>query len=406
MSGLANLWSRAVDWLRQWWVGRDVTITTPTHEAPPNLEQRKPTKGEKPEPRWARQAQWVFRRDILDRLDDYCACMRRMRTKNADDYDLFSRVGFALSNDAYIIDRKLSSSERPMFGGLMLMQSDHIAAAVEVARGAKRKADDEEDRRIVPAFIYFLRMERPVRVVTQPDTVTYRVCVVWDERERRWKGRPLWAIGEYHVAVSNDGAVHLLRQAYYEAQTVGRRPRSRATFYSLRWQAPSWLKEFSKEGDAERMAQEFFVMAMETQREAFKGMVIRAQAPDGTKAAFGIDLKRAPYFFSDRDVTAQTSINGRRRPIFHFVREHSRKTRKGAQIVKAHYRGLRAFLWNGYSVGIAWPDANELLLGDGPGAYEDADLRNENVKTIDSPVFAQRLSDWIDAKPDERGWPQ
>jgi hypothetical protein len=67
--------------------------------------------------------------------------------------------------------------------------------------------------------------------------------------------------------------------------------------------------------------------------------------------SFAIDMLRTPYFFADRDKTV--TVNGRTHKILHVVRPHLRIGPDGRRhIVRMHFRGLRKFKWNGYSVSI------------------------------------------------------
>jgi hypothetical protein len=82
-------------------------------------------------------------------------------------------------------------------------------------------------------------------------------------------------------------------------------------------------------------------------------------------ATFGVEVKRMAYFFKDRDVTVGTlTVGGRRRPVFHIVKPHMRRTKKGETAVGMHFSGLKDFEWAGYGIHITVPGRDHLHLAE------------------------------------------
>ena len=90
-------------------------------------------------------------------------------------------------------------------------------------------------------------------------------------------------------------------------------------------------------------------------------------------AVFGVDVKRLPYFFQDRDITLTES--GARKRAFHIVRAHERKS---GSAVKFHFRGEKNFTWAEYQVEITIPGRDHFNLVDmdtGVGIVEKSNVK-------------------------------
>jgi len=101
------------------------------------------------------------------------------------------------------------------------------------------------------------------------------------------------------------------------------------------------------------------------------------------RATITVPSNRWKYFFKDR-VKVKTS-SGNTRPIFHAVSSHLREYKNGKVApIKTHYRGLRSFRWDGYSIKIVMP-------GKHGAAQASLDLAGEivDLEKIDS-------GDWVD----------
>ena len=297
----------------------------------------------------ASSVRWDFRDDILDRLAGYFRCLRRLRAHDRDGYDLGSRVGFVVSDWFVNPQRKefrAGFRERPgplpMFAGVLMV---HDAA---------------EGDKVPPSFVYAQKIRSPR--VAPFDGDVYRLSVLFDTNRSR---QSLAALCSCHVGVGADRSVSLLRERGAVTHTIrtGRTRGRRSEVVTLReptWTIPAWMTgdfdDVDWFDDPETYARNMFGMTMDTYLEATDRIVVHAI--DGpVRAAFGIDLSRAPRFFADRDATA-VATDGRRRRIFHAVTEHRRAlVGNRTTTVRAHYRGIRDFTWNGYGihVGTAGP---------------------------------------------------
>lgn len=325
----------------------DLSVIAPSETAiaaePPVVQPRRvkrrpvdraPTLGDSP--------RWHFRRDILEKLDVYFDCMRRMRLYDPDSYALLSQTGLAIPADCYWNPhfdnalQKIVGGARPGFGGVL------------VGRGTDLTY-------IYPSFLYFQKLKHPSGV-QQAHGDIYVLTVLFDSG---LTGRAnLVAPCKCHVAIKPDGAVALLKESVIVRNHLYRRAgrrKERVELKGIQWRYPEWCVEVAHahNTDTSVWAAEMLLMALGTYEDASARTVIRVKQR-GTTAAFGVDLSRCPRFFADRDATA-LARDGRRKRIFHAVVRHTRRITDHSVEVKAHYRGLRHFDWKTYRVGIVLP---------------------------------------------------
>jgi hypothetical protein len=143
------------------------------------------------------------------------------------------------------------------------------------------------------------------------------------------------------------------------------------------WRLPQWVLEVAdlKKKTPDEWAGGLLRMALATYVEATERIIIRVKKQTDV-AAFGIELKRASYFFRDREARA-LAADGKRKRIFHSVIRHSRRISETHWTdVRAHFRGLRDFDWNGYAVHIVFPD---------PGLHRFSGAAHEYASATDVP---------------------
>jgi hypothetical protein len=80
----------------------------------------------------------------------------------------------------------------------------------------------------------------------------------------------------------------------------------------------------------------------------------------GRKVTTCIPQNDAKYYFTDRAI----DDGGKRKAIFHWVKAHYRKTKKGRTPVKTHFRGNREFQWGEYDIHIKVPGLHGHMLSD------------------------------------------
>jgi hypothetical protein len=323
--------------------------------------------------------------------------MKQMKRADEDSYDAFSRIGLAITADRWVSGEGEWSglgSDRASMGGVMVSKSGN---------------DDEDDNYIVPSFIYFRKMASSFFVEKTNASCIYSLYILYDDRFRSalktWKTKGVVPT-RFHVGVSDDGNVTLLRELLPHTQVVTPRKRrkgkSRQKFvieHAQQWKYPLSITELAaqKKKTPQELAQGLFRLAFRSYEESMAKIVVCAER-DGIRASWGIELSRAPYFFADRDVTVRTPSGAKKR-IFHAVREHTRQMVDGRTVtVAAHYRGIRTFDWNGSHITITWPEITSRLLisGDAPAATyeEDADDKHEWMSSAD---YAAKLRTYLDA---------
>jgi hypothetical protein len=318
---------------------------------------------------------WYLRGQLLDRLDEYFFCVRQVRRHDPHAYGLFSRIGFAIPADVF------ANPYHPHFS---------IVPPAGTAFGGCLYPNSKRADSVHPSFVYFEKIERPTRVQRFTDGPVYRLTALYDDRKRdaRWHTK-LTARGTCHIGVhATTGAMTLLREATttQRAITTGtrNRRRRRETLWMTieSWQVPSWLYlRKSEDGlTAEEWATWLLRCVFHTYASATQKIVIRVKH-GGCCASFGIDVARAKVFFKDRSETA-VAADGKRKRIFHAVRQHVRQLSTGATEVRFHYRGLRSFDWNGYAVHIVWPTVTDVLAFGEPGKYV------EDVEKADRHKYA------------------
>jgi len=327
---------------------------------------------------------WCFRYQILDRLDEYFICIKRLRKHDPDAYDLYSRVGFSVPPDGWInglapeATEHLRTAPRLSFGGVSMTRSRKAAAGVD----------------FLPSFVYFTKMTCPKGVEPFDGGDVYCVSALYDDRQqsKHWKAK-LSAPVSCHVGLAKDGTVTLLREAIRTRSSVmvGRRKgtRTKLTFHPLHWAYPSWLYDFERpDRTLHEFARLLFGMAFLTYQATRRKILVQVRHK-GDVATFGIDLWRAKRFFADRDATLAT--DGRRKRIFHSVVEHSRELMTGHSVrVKAHFRGARDFHWQSYGVHIVFPTVkvNPEFAGT---YYEDLDPEDQD-KMVGMDALGQTVA--------------
>lgn len=311
-------------------------------------------------------ARWHFRGAILDRLDEYFVCIRRLRRHDPPSYALFSRLGFAIASDRYIVGpvtmQDVSRFKRITFGGVLLPQSP------------PGKLTSRGERWISPSFFYFTKLKHPVGVAARRGDI-YRLSVLYDDRDLNayWRSK-LSTVCNCHIVLQPTGEMTLLREVHtaptrFQVGGTKKRKQHKQTveFTSRCWRYPGWLDGVAHDHDQdpEQWATDLLSMAIQTYLSATEKIVIRVKRA-GVVASFGIDVARCKYFFADRKTEA-LATDGRRKRIFHAVTGHTRRLADGrVTTVRDHYRGARAFSWNDSTVKIVFPTNTRILHFDAP----------------------------------------
>jgi hypothetical protein len=339
-----------------------------------------------------RAVTWNFRDDILDRLDEYFYCLRKVRRADPDAYDLFARVGLSVPamyhEDSSCVT---TPSKAPGHGGILGPRSD------------------DPEKWMTPSFIYFQKLALPPHV--EASALVYRLTAVFDDR-RRHDGAWDPGMGSFpeacHFAIEPNGTFRLLREECVDRQTFtpktqkGRK-KDPVTFAHRSWQYPQWLRSSFTMRDTtsrwsanvttvEDFAVQWLKIAIGTSHDATHSIVIRVKHR-GMVATFGIILKRAPYFFRDRE--KDPAVDGKRRRIFHSVIEHTRILPDSRTVtVRAHYRGARTFVWQSYAIHIVAP-ANNWICDFPIAGHVNEDKKPDGM--IGTKAVAQKIVDLLEA---------
>lgn len=312
--------------------------------------------------------QWYLKRDILDKLDEYMICARRMKKTDPDGYKIYSRIGATVVGQNTLFwlalgPRWKNPKTRPTFGAVALLH-DH---------------DEEEDDFFRMKFGYFRHYERMPTMLEPTNGQIYEVVIF----RTRMDEPGFWGrvSVNFYVSVDDKGGVRPLLFVDKRRQVLrhkdaksrpGRGGGQSSVLETKYWTYGSTLEaddvdrpdcEWNKQTPEER-AQSLFQILVGGYECAAAAMRVAA-TKNRVTAAFGIDLLRTPYFFDDRDVTLNEK--GTKRKIFHIVRTHPRTLATGEIIyVKSHFRGERRFKWNGYDVVISMPGKHHKDLLDAP----------------------------------------
>jgi hypothetical protein len=332
--------------------------------------------------------EFAFRDTILDQLERYWIYLARMRKHDLDAYEFYKQIGATVVPPVHWFLHKGVRSQddgkpikpkppkplspwwkqnRPGFGCVTYgiyskVEEDEMAARFE--------GKDKNKRMWVPKFLYFVKYRHPPANI-QPTTGgdVYKMTVWWDKPQSKEAKKHKGGVPEdYAVYVSADGNdVHVLPMHETEYLPIRRKKpyhgyKRGITFHVPHrcWTIPrhyvNWAKAHGQ--DANTFLTSLFLDAAHSVEMAEYSMVRVSVHNGALTAAFGVDVKKLPYFFQDRDIVLTESGTARKR-AFHLVRPH---VRASGHAVKMHFRGEREFTWAGYRVSITIPARDHFML--------------------------------------------
>jgi len=317
---------------------------------------------------------WSFKKDILEKLDQYFFYIRYMRKRDPDAYDLYSRVGAAIVPDTteyyYQTDKKSYGSLPPRWSNPDLRPGF----------GAVSYLSPNEDTFCTTKFSYFRRLYRtPAHVLKPVEGDLYEVTAFLQHDKNESNGFPV--VG--YVVVTNEAQI-VPAQYITLVEHYGKKAQVRKATYGLLLDKSldeGWSKKYDRPQNVQEMACFVFSTLADYWEQSQGG--IRVTAKKGKVAAmFGVNLLRTPYFFSEREPVY--SEEGHKKKIFHIVRTHERQTKTKNIYVKSHFRGLRDFIWNGYRVHLSMPETHHRDLLDftlGAAIIDDDELPAQKYAT-------------------------
>jgi hypothetical protein len=343
--------------------------------------------------------EFSFRDTILDQLDRHFVYLKRMKKRDPDSFDLYSRVGASIQPYVSVMrpkrdddrENKYSRYEkvddlspwfhhtRPSFGCIAIAANpeDESREQEDTEKTKTEKGKKWSSWR--PKFAYITKYEMPPWVMQQMSGGdTYELTMWFDKPyEKKYKYGAPAHIGFW---ISRDGkTIKLLKQLDTQKHEIKSRKGEYFSIPERAWRIPKEFIMWAKDHDAEVhtfMAQTFVSMANHIEMASNYSVVrVNVTNKEGLTAVFGIDPRRAAYFFQDRDITLTKF--GLKRRIFHIVRPHQRK---GGQSVKMHFRGLRDFTWAGYRVQITVPGRDHALISEFDLGAIDSERYESGVK--------------------------
>jgi len=361
----------------------------PTMDAPTVQDDTPPLKAAAPRHRTAKpdrtQAHYYLG-DLLDQLEGYFADFGFLKRGNPEIAAAIEKLGCAVHDG----DQLVAVDIEPVFYTRM------------PSIGCMYFGNNDSKDRFSLRFVYFQKHNQPVNVQAT-NGVIYSVGIVFGFKKPH--------LFTFHVAVSPDGVVKVLKEISPHRYTVGKSSRksggtNRREVVRMEWSYPQALETLRQEYNAKREVK----VSVDEYAAVLVGIVcngaisseagLNVRVRKGERvASFAIDMLRAPYFFADRDKVANAS--GRREKILHIVRPHARIGRGGApKMVKAHWRGARHFTWNGYDVSIGMPGTHlpSVTLDWTAASWEAADLERTGVVGVPISEAAARIGAVLDGK--------
>lgn len=328
----------------------------------------------------ADRGEFYFREAILDQLDHYFVCLRRMRKADPDSYALYRQIGAHVIPFSSLMsiykehhDEHVSTlspwwrKTRPGFGA--------VGYALDPIVLKHEKSDaNGKGGWIYPRLMYFHKFD-PSKVPSHVQRLcpegssTYIMTVYWDKPGDPYHEKHGGACTEYAVHMHADGSLQLLLSLYrrpIHMKSKRKPPPGETRDFTIpqnKWMIDPFFVEWAKEHktDPTYFLLRLFCEAAHSWERA-QGMVRVDVTKDIMHAVFSVNVKRTPYFFKDRDVTVNEE--GKKRRIFHIVRPHKRHLLSRDTFVKMHFRGERKFTWNGYGISITVPGRDHIDIAE------------------------------------------
>lgn len=398
--------------------------------------------------------QYYFRDQILDQLDRYFVYLERMRRGDEDAYNLLRQIGIQVvphsatkafdkwRDEAPVELSPWWRTNRPAFGAVAY-GFDDVAKEMDsvivqdtadpndpryrrvrrddapplnhrpvlftpAAIKYDRKRDDRPTILWAPRFLYFTKYKSPppeFELMSGGDI--YKLTVYWDRADaqaaKQFRKRKGGIPQEYGLWIEHGTTrIKVLRSRITERVVLkwSRGPRGgpqryhpETVFTNTHWTVPdrylSWAH--MEQIEPQEYLRRLFVEAAEMYAAASMGSMIRvAVTKNNLVATFGVEIKRTPYFFKDRDVVLNE--HGTKKRIFHIVRPH---TRVDGRHVPMHFRGLRDFTWAGYRVSITVPGRDHLQLPELDIGSVDFSGKKLPADMADTTTIGRMLSDAI-----------
>lgn len=331
----------------------------------------------------------TLKTDVLDQLQHYMKHIKGMKQADPEAYKMYTKLGAHLYTDFSLDDFHADQPLEPWF-----LQRLPSFGAIAVGMGSDKEKIEQEDKKIFPRLIYFLKMRGAIPGVQFVGNLpVYRCRAYWTFPKQTGPGYSN-AAWEWYVTV-RDGAVLPLLHLVNETQRISHRDGRTSQIAHQRWGIPDDMESWATQNDIapkDFMARVFILSANIWQQRAMQ--MVRVAATKGAHTAvFSVDPTATAGFFDDRE--SVVSPSGRRSPIFHIVRTH----RRGNKYIKTHFSGLRDFSWNGYKIKITVPGRDHIDTSD-----FNLDAFDESELSVGTEIgdFAEMLADHIKGESSSR----
>jgi len=354
------MWERVTSWLASFFRRTsNITPPIPVFVPPVKLERKQRVKvGDD-----TSQAHY-YMGDLLEQLDHYFSDFEYLRRGNPDAAEIFEKFGVGICSS----EREMSTELEPSFLERM------------PAQGCFYMGRNDDDNCSGLRFVYFQKHKRPINVQHTNHTV-YEIGGMWAFKERH--------CFQFYASVDETGSLRVLKQVRPAYHSVGKGGKkngvyTRGHIVRMEWSYPHFLREWVMDCNARNKENKtidqfaaflFAIMVNAVQNTQFD-MNVRVKK-DGRVATFAINMLRTPYFFAEREKTKNE--NGNTKSILHIVRPHMRN----GKAIKAHWRGERRFMWNGYEVSIGMPGKHFAALSEfTAAAWEPVDIGEQPSITV------------------------
>lgn len=319
--------------------------------------------------------------NLLDEMEDYYKQIKKLKKEDRDSYLLYRGLGGQVSNSKVVYEAKAPNkywlNKRPSFGIV------HFNSKLR------------SKKRITPTLIYYRKI-KDFKDIEFASGDVYRLSIFygWDK-----KGRDRTASCSFPVEVSDRGKIRVLREVITEKAIVTWRGMKNGNYkvnnaFELRRKVYGYGGRFFLEGMVSEMdgwnthndvASFLFSIVANFTVNANAGIQVSASRGK-VSCVFNVDMLRTPYFFKDRDFVVNE--NGNKKKIFHIVKTHKRrKGFFGHIFIKTHFRGLKKFNWQGYTVAIKSPKGLELVDFNSPGSPEGNRGSEEMGELLGKRIF-------------------
>lgn len=262
----------------------------------------------------------------------------------------------------------------------------------------------DTESRVCPRFAFAIKAPHLPAGVEQHKGTPYRFgyCVQLREREKDKNSEPrmfwVWA----WVVVGTDGRLTLPLQRSNERNVLRhnrRQPDGRrsSAYVGHQWRTPSIVN------DPERSVEDHTAFLLSVFRQLVMWWNRRDEQwsvgvrKDGRRVTFNIAKEHTAAYFADREKVV--TVNGNAKKIIHFVREH---TRSNGQTVREHVRGMREFIWHGFSCHVTAPRLTGAIVTKVPAVPVVAKPSAVHLTTEDMAQYVANREDFEDMRTHRR----